>query len=323
MQIVEAATLGSFEHYALIERERPTPTATQVLIQVAACSLGYADALVALGRYQVKPPVPHTPGTEIAGTVVALGPAASGLSVGDRVMAQTKGGMAEFVTADRHGVWRVPAGVSFAQAAALRVNYLTADRGLRERAGLLSGERLLVLGAAGGVGAAAVQIGRHLGAEVIAVASTSEKRSAAERNGASATLDSEPEAWRQRLALVAPGGVDVVFDPVCGPLFEPAFRSLRWGGRHLVVGFTHGGIPALPANLPLLKGSALVGVDVRQYAERYPEEAHHAVERLLQLTAAGELAPGIGEVFPLHAARAALETAFSGRAIGKVVVQVG
>ena len=158
--------------------------------------------------------------------------------------------------------------MSLAQAAGFRINYITALHGLRDRAGLRAGERLLVLGAAGGVGMAAVQVGKRLGATVIAAASSEEKHAFALAHGADVAIDTEVDGWRDRLSRQAEcggAGPDIVFDPVCGPLFEPAFRSLGWGGRHLVVGFAGGPIPALPSNLPLMKGAALVGVDVRQF----------------------------------------------------------
>jgi NADPH2:quinone reductase len=323
MHVVEATQLGSFEHYEVVERPQPKPGAGELLIEVRACGIGYGDALMALGRYQVKPKTPHTPGGEVAGVVVALGSDVTGFAPGDRVMAHVSGGMAEYVVAAADRAWPVPPGVRLEQAAALRINYLTALHGLRSRAQIRPGERLLVTGAAGGVGAAAVQIGRLLNAEVIATGSTEAKRDAARSSGAAIVLDTSPDGWRERLAAAAPGGVDVVFDTVCGPLFEPAFRSLRWGGRHLVVGFVHGEIPALPANLPLLKGAALVGVDVTQYLTREPDAAAKSLAQVLSWTAAGDIAPVVGSVFPMSDAQAALSAAFSGRGIGKVVLQVG
>jgi NADPH2:quinone reductase len=169
-----------------------------------------------------------------------------------------------------------------------------------------------------------VQVGKALGAHVIAVASTTEKRAAAQEAGADAVLDREPEGWRDRLKALAPDGLDVVFDPVCGPLLQPAFRSLRWGGRHLVIGFAGGDIPALPVNLPLLKGAALVGVDYRQYAEVFETEAAaKALGELLDWAGAGRLTPPVGRVFPFDEAGEGLAFALTGQGIGKTLLAVG
>ncbi|MEY3905474.1 MAG: hypothetical protein RIR59_297, partial [Pseudomonadota bacterium] len=245
MKLVQAEKIDTVDDYRLIDAPMPSIAADAVLIQVMVCGMGYVDALVALGGYQVKPPVPFTPGQEISGRVAAVGSAVSTLQVGDRVMANSfGGGLAEYVAVPQAMVTRIPDVMTFAQAAGFRVNYLTALHGLRDRAALQPGERLLVFGAAGGVGSAAVQVGKHLGAEVIAVASSDAKRAFARDLGADAVLDSDVEGWRDRLKPLCGGkGPDVIFDPVAGPLFEAAFRSLNWGGRHLVVGFVGGPIP--------------------------------------------------------------------------------
>lgn len=290
MKAIRAASVASLEEYAEVELALPEPAAGEVRIAVAACGVGYVDALVALGRYQVKPPLPHTPGNEISGLIDAVGAGVGSLAVGDRVMAQIRGGgFAQFAIADAGSVRRLPDGMRLDQAAGFRVNYMTALHGLRDRAHLAAGEMLLVFGAAGGTGLAAVQIGHLLGARVIAIASTEEKRALALRHGADIALDREPEGWRDRLKAAAGGGIDVVFDPVCGPLFQPAFRSLNWGGRHLVVGFV-GGMPALPVNLPLMKGAALVGVDYRQFAQVFEvERAERELDELLSWVGSADL----------------------------------
>ena len=272
MRLVRGTALSALSDYTIAEGEAALPAPGQVQVKVAACGIGYVDVLVALGGYQVKPTLPHTPGQEVAGTVSALGPGVTGFAVGDRVLAAVQGGFAELAIAPREGVFRIPESLAFAAAASLRINYLTALHGLRDRASLQKGERLLVLGAAGGVGIAAVQIGKLLGAEVIAVASNEDKRAFAKHWGADRVLDSTAEGWRDRLKEACNGGgPDVVFDPLCGPLFEPAFRSLAWRGRHLVIGFVGGEIPRLRANLPLMKGAALVGVDAAVRAVRTGE----------------------------------------------------
>ena len=323
MQIVEAASHASLAGYAIRDAPVPQPGPGQMLIKVAACGVSYVDALVALGRYQVKPPLPHIPGSEIAGTVAALGPGVTGFAPGDRVLAQTLGGFAEYALCPAPAARPLPASISDAQAVALPLNYLTALHGLRDRAHLVPGERLLVFGAAGGVGAAAIQIGRIMGAEVIGVASTPEKRAAALAFGAHAVIDRDPEGWRDRLKTIAPGGIDIVYDPATGALFEAAFRSLRWGGRHLVIGFASGNIPALPANLPLMKGAGLIGVDVRQFLQTHgTARAPAYLDEIIAWTAAGDLVPPVGTIFDFADFGAALTLALSGDSIGKTVLRM-
>jgi NADPH2:quinone reductase len=324
MRLIEATDLDSIESYRMVEREAPVPGKGQVLIRVKACGVGYVDALVALGKYQVKPPLPHTPGMEIAGVIEALGEDTGALKPGQRVLAQAPGGFAEAVAVAPALIVPIPDRMSFAQAAAFRVNYLTALHGLQDRARLGAGETLLVTGAAGGVGLAAVQLGALMGARVIACASSEEKRAFAQAHGASEVIDTTLEGWRDRLkALTGGKGPDVIFDPVCGPLFEPAFRSIAWGGRHLVVGFAGGPIPALPANLTLMKGAGLLGVDVRQFMMFEWQRAAAHVATLLAWVDDGRLVPAVGRVFPFDAYREALTFALSGRGMGKTILEVG
>lgn len=323
MRIVEAKILDSIDDYQLKEAPVPKPEANQVVIEIAACGVGYVDALVSLGRYQVKPPVPHTPGQEVGGWVSRVGEGVKGFTPGDRVLAQVRGGFAEFASCPATAVMKIPDSMTFGQAAAFRINHITALHGLRDRAQIQPGERLLVTGAAGGVGMAAVQVGKRLGATVIAAASTEEKRSFALAHGADLALDTDADGWRDRLKQACGGsGPDVIFDPVCGPLFEPAFRSLAWRGRHLVVGFAGGPIPALPANLTLMKGAALAGVDVRQFLLFEAERAASQCVELLRWVEEGSLAPPIGRAFALEDFAAALEYALSGKGVGKTILKV-
>lgn len=324
MKRVQADTLESIADYRLIEVDPPAPRPGQVLVRVAACGVGYVDALVSLGRYQVKPPLPHTPGGEIGGVVEAVGEGVAGLAPGDRVMAQAAtGGFAELTLADARAVNRIPDAMSFAQAAGFRINHITALHGLRDRANLQLGERVLVFGAAGGVGVAALQVAKAMGATVIAAASSEEKRAFALAQGADAIIDTSPEGWRDRLKALCEGkGPDVIFDPVCGPLFEPAFRSLAWRGRHLVVGFVGGPIPALPANLTLMKGAALIGVDVRQFMLFEGARAAAQLDELLGWVDEGRLKPPVGRAFPLDAYAEALEFALTGQGLGKTVLEI-
>jgi NADPH2:quinone reductase len=323
MKRVQAEVATSLDGYRIVDAERPSPGPTEVLVRIAACGVGYVDALLALGRYQVKPTLPHTPGHEVAGWVEAVGASVEGLSVGDRVLASGRGGFAEFAIAPAALVHRIPEQLAFGQAAGFRINYLTALHAFQDRARLQAGDNVLVLGAAGGLGGAGVQVAHRLGARVIAAASTPVKQAHCRSLGADEVIDTALEGWRERLrAACGEGGLQVVFDPVCGPLFEPAFRSLGWGGRHLVLGFVGGPIPSLPANLPLMKGAALVGVDVRQFQLFEADRAAEEFATLMSWVADGGLQPLAGREFPLGAFRDALEFALSGQAVGKTVLRV-
>lgn len=324
MKLVQAQVIDSVDEYHLIEASPPEPHDGQVRIAVRACGMGYVDALVALGGYQVKPTTPYTPGLEIAGIVDAVGTGVSNVRIGDRIMAAAfGGGLAEYALAEASMVWRIPDALSFAQAASFRTNYVTALHALQDRARLRSGERLLVFGAAGGVGVAAVQLGSFMGAEVIAAASSEAKLSFALSQGAKHGIDVEPGGWRERLkAICAGNGPDVIFDPVCGPLFEPAFRSLAWGGRHLVVGFVGGPIPKLPVNLALMKGASVIGVDVRQFGLFEKDHADTLIRQLLEWTESKGLVPAVGRRFPLVEFRDAMKFALSGKGMGKTVIDM-
>ena len=323
MKAIQADNLSSIDSYRVVDLDMPEPGPAEVRIRIAACGVGYVDALVSLGRYQVKPPLPHVPGGEVSGWIDSVGSGVTGFAPGDRVLAQVRGGFAEYAVAPATAVNRIPDGMQLGQAAGFRVNYVTALHGLRDRAHIKPGETLLVIGAAGGVGSAAVQIGKLLGARVVAVASTQEKRALAAQSGAEITLDRDPEGWRDRLKAAVPGGIDVVFDPVSGPLLQPAFRSLNWGGRYLVIGFASGEIPALPVNLPLLKGAALVGVDYRQFAAVFEATAaQREFDELLAWVAEGRLVPPAGRAFAFDHYREALTYALSGEGIAKTIFEV-
>ncbi len=323
MKAIQADRIDSLADYAEVEIATPEPRAGQVRIRVAAAGVGYVDALMALGRYQVKPPVPHIPGGEISGVVDAIGEGVTDLAPGDRVLAMAGRGFAQFALAPAAMTIRLPATLGFEQGAALPLNALTALHGLADRAAIRPGETLLVLGAAGGVGVAAIQVGRALGARVIAAASSEEKRAFALASGADAAIDTAPEGWRERLkTLLAGARLDVVLDPVCGPLFEPAFRSLSWGGRHLVVGFVGGPIPALGANLTLMKGASLTGVDVRQFLLFEAPRARAHLETLADWAAAGRLSPPVGQTFDWADYGDALNFALGGQGLGKTVLRV-
>lgn len=323
MKAIQGTDLSSIDSYRAVELALPQPGPGEVRLKVAACGIGFVDALVALGRYQVKPSLPHIPGREAGGWIDAVGPGVAGIPIGSRVLAEASGGFAQYALAPAASVNLLPPRMTLAQAAGFRINYVTALHALRDRANLARGETLLVIGAAGGTGLAAVQVGKRLGACVIGVASTPAKRAAVLQAGADAVLDREPEGWRDRLKAAAPEGLDVVFDPVSGPLLQPAFRSLRWGGRHLVIGFASGAIPALSVNLPLLKGAALIGVDYRQFAAVFEQDKARAeLGELMGWVADGTLDPPVGRVFAFDEAREALTYALSGKGVGKTVLEV-
>jgi NADPH:quinone reductase len=320
---IQAQKMSSFDDYEIVETPVPTPGEGQAVVRVAACGVGYVEALTALGGYQLKAPLPFTPGGEVSGTVSAVGPGVTGLKVGDRVMTYLAGGgMTEYGLAPAASLTVIPKALSFEQAAAGRTNMGTVLHALKDRARIQPGERLLVIGAAGGVGVAAVQVGRLMGVEVIAVASSEEKRAFALEHGAHAAIDTEVEGWRDRLKVITGGkGVDVVLDPVCGPLFELAFRSLAWNGRHLVVGFV-GGIPELKANLTLMKGAALMGVDIRQFGIFEPEKSRANGEQVLDWLESGVISPPVGRVFPFEDYRLCMAFALSGKNLGKTVLSM-
>src|SRR3954454_19935606 len=243
---------GALDAFTLSEGEIPQPAEGEVRLKVEATALGYVDGLIVLGRYQIRPPLPYVPCGEIAGTVDATGPGVDVVKVGDRVATwQLGGGLADYVTVEARAVDKIPAGLDSTTAAAMLVDYQTAHYALFERGQLRPGETVLVLGAAGGVGSAAVQLAARAGAFVIAAASTEQKRDLARQLGAAATIDSRAPALRTQLKAAAPqGSVDVIVDPVGGETFEAIFRSLAKEGRHLVLGFAGGSIPSLPARQP-------------------------------------------------------------------------
>lgn len=323
MKVIRTESYDSFDAYRIIDAPALEPGEGEARIRVRAIGVGYVEALTALGGYQVKAPLPYTPGGDIAGIIDSVGPGVGDVKPGDRVMGYAHQGFAEYTITRADGLGRLPNNVSFASGASFSTNFGTAMHALWDRAQVKAGERLLVIGAAGGTGVAAIQVGREMGADVIAVASTPEKRAFALEQGARIALDTNVEGWRDRLKEATGGkGVDVIFDPVCGQLFEPAFRSLAWNGRHLVIGFTGGEIPALKANLPLLKGAALLGVDIRQASIFEPEKLRASRLRLQQWLEQGKVTAPHGKVFPFDEFKQALAHAYSGKGAGKTILEI-
>lgn len=309
----------------------PEPATGEIRIRVQAAALNFPDLLLIEDRYQDRPPRPFAPGSEVAGTVEALGAGVTGFALGQRVMAVTsQGGFAEFVCATAAKTSAIPPDMPFDQASALLVTYATAWHGLKARADLRPGETLLVLGAAGGVGLAAVELGKALGARVVAAASSPEKLAVALEAGADAglvypagelTSAGQRELTRAIKAECGPGGAAVVFDPIGGTLAEPAFRAIGWGGRYLVIGFA-AGIASLPLNLPLLKGAGILGVFWADSLLRDPAGHQAAVAELAALHAAGRIRPRIHARFPLDRVPEAMTLLASRRATGKIVIEI-
>lgn len=323
MRLLVAHGLGNFDDFRLAEAVIPAPQPGQVRIRVEAAAAGYVDGLVAQGRYQMKPSLPHTPGGEIAGLVDMIGPGVQGLEVGDRAVTwQLGGGFAEYAIAPASQVDRLPDGLSAVSAASALVDYQTARYALMDRAMLREGETVLVLGAAGGVGLAAVQFASRAGARVIAASSTADRRDLTLTFGASDTVDSGSTNLRDELRTKGlDGAIDVIVDPVGGEQFESLFRSLAKEGRHLIVGFAGGRIPSLPANLALLKSASLVGVDIRHHLATAPGAAKAARDEIFGLLANGGLKPPPVDLYPLDRAGEALAATLARRKAGKIVVQ--
>jgi NADPH2:quinone reductase len=292
-------------------------------VRVEAAAVNFPDVLVVANQYQVTVPPPFVPGSEFAGVVVEVAGDVADAAVGDRVFGSTMvGAFAEEVVVPVTSLTRIPAGVEARHAAAFGVAHGTAYHVLRSVARLQPGEELVVLGAGGGVGLAAVQLGAVVGASVTAVASSAEKLDVAKTHGAGRLIDHKVNDLRQALREVLPGGADVVVDPVGGDLSEPALRSLRWGGRFVTVGYASGVIPRIPLNLVLLKGVQIVGFQMRDFAANAPEELHRNHQELLELLASHRVLPHIGAAFDLAGTAAALRCVADGRAVGKVVIDV-
>jgi NADPH2:quinone reductase len=324
MKAVVVENYDSIDNIFLREIDVPGISSGEVRVRISAASVGFVDGLKVRGLYQTKDPLPFIPGTEFAGIVDAAADDVSGLKPGAAVIGMTRSGaLAEFITVPSAALEIMPQHVSPEVGASFRANYLTALYALGERGQLARDETLLVLGAAGGVGIAAVQIGKLLGARVIAAASTPEKREFATRFGADATIDYTRADWRDTFKALTDGhGADVIFDPVGGDVAVQAFRSIAWNGRHLVIGFASGTIAALPFNLPLLKGGALLGVDLAQIPRREPDAQKRVMSQLFSWLEEGMLTPVVGKVFPFENFRDAFTTMQGRAALGKMVIKI-
>lgn len=318
---VIAKQLGPVENYRLVPHDPGSPAGGEVRIAVRAAGISFVDVLTAAGGYQVQPPVPFIPGSECAGVIAAVGKDVRGFAKGDEVVGSGWGGLfANIANLPARTVRKIPEGMTFAEAAVFPVSYATAWHALVDRGHLQEGETLLVLGAGGATGYAAVQIGKYLGAHVIGSASGEAKRDLALAGGADAVVDARADDWRDAVKAANHGkGVDVVFDPVGGEATDPAFRCLGWNGRHLVIGFP-AGIASLRTNLPLLKGASLIGVDIRQFGIFEPEKSEANRGLIFALAAEGRLRPAIARAYPLGEFRTAMQVAAEGKRAGRIVL---
>jgi len=322
MKALLCTEFGPLEKLTIREIPKPSPGPGQVLLDVKASSLNFPDVLMAQGLYQVKPPLPFSPGAEMAGVVVETGVDVQGVKTGDRVIAMPGwGGFAEECAVDAGRLIPLPEGMDFDTGAAFLYTYETSLHALRDRGRLQAGETLLVLGAAGGVGLAAVEIGKAMGARVIAAASSEDKLALCKERGADEAINYVSENLRGRInELTGQRGVDIVFDPVGGSYTETALRAMAWGGRLLVIGFAAGDIPKIPINLALLKERSIIGVYWGESIKHDPEGHARNVKQLVEWLAAGKVNPVISERVPLSEAADAMKRMFNRQVKGKVVV---
>jgi len=324
MRAVICRAWGEIDDLRVEDVPVPTPGAGEVLIAVKATAVNYADALMTAGRYQTRPDLPFSPGLETAGVVSACGPGVTRLAPGDRVMAiLAYGGLAEMAVAPESETFAIPTGMSFDEAGGFPVAYISSHVAIRWQGRLEAGETLLVLGAAGGVGLTAVEIGKAMGARVIAAASTPEKLAVARDRGADELVNYSTDTLTERVMELTGGrGADVCFDPVGGDLFDQALSALGWGGRILVVGFV-GGVPKIPANRLLVKNRAALGSSLRYFRWHARDKLRQSVGELLAWYEAGKLRPCISHRLPLEESVEAIRLLTDRKAHGKVVVVPG
>lgn len=323
MRAVVCKRFGGPEVLEVDQVADPETGPGQLLVEVEACAVTFPDLLMIQDRYQFKPGLPFVPGGEVAGVVRKVGAGVDGFAPGDRVLGSSisVGGMAELACLRAGGAVLLRDGLDSTDAAGLLYGYGTAHHALKDRAQLKPGESLVVLGASGAVGLAAVEVGKVMGARVIAAASTDEKLELCRKHGAEETINYGREDLKTRMRELTGGeGADVVYDPVGGAYAEPAIRSTAWNGRYLVIGFAAGDIPRIPLNLPLLRGCSIVGVFWGSFAGREPERHQANVTELVDWWSEGKLEPHTSAVYPLERAADALKDLAERRALGKVVV---
>jgi len=324
MKAVVCEQFGKPDQLVFGELTQPEIDANQVLIEVKACGVNFPDTLIIQNLYQFNPELPFAPGGEVAGIAVEVGTEVKHIKKGDHVFALTGwGGLAEYVAADGHKCLPMPEGMDFITGATTMYTCGTSLHALKQRGKLQKGEKLLVLGASGGVGLAAVQIGKLMGAHVIAAASTKEKLRICEKSGADELINYETTDLRAYMKEHHPQGIDVIYDPVGDRYAEPAVRSLAWGGRYLVVGFAAGKPSAIPMNLPLLKGASIVGVFWGAFAQKQPKESMENFQQILGWIKTGQLKQHIHQVYSLENAAQAIQDLMDRKVIGKNVVVIG
>jgi NADPH:quinone reductase len=314
---------GDPEVVEVVNRPQPEPGTGGVRVRVEAAAVNFPDVLLIANRYQVSVPPPFIPGSEFAGEVLEVAGDVTSFAPGDRVFGTVMvGAFAEEVVVSPTSITAIPDGIEARHAAAFGVAHRTAYHVLRSVAAVQPGEEVVVLGAGGGVGLAAVQLGSVVGATVTAVASSEEKLMVAEAHGATRLIDHRSGELRQLLKDTLPAGADVIVDPVGGTLSEPALRSLRWGGRFVTVGYAAGEVPRIPLNLVLLKGVHILGFEFRGFTTHAADEMHRNDQELMELLRTKRVLPHIGASFPLAEAAAALRYVGDGKAIGKVVLEI-
>jgi NADPH2:quinone reductase len=312
---------GSPEQLTVETIDDPSPDAGEVLIRIGAAAVNFPDVLILDNKYQLQVPTPFVPGSEFAGEVVELGPGVDSLAIGDRVFGSAMvGAFAELICVSAAGLKIIPDGVDFATAASFWVGHATAYHTLRSVAEVDPGDTVLVLGAAGGVGLASVELAQILGAQVIAAVSSQAKADLCIERGAIAAINYEASDLRTELRDIAPEGLDVVIDPVGGPYAEAALRGMRWGGRFVTIGYASGEIPRIPLNLVLLKGPIVKGFEIRTFAEHEPDKSVRDQKELIALLAEGRIAPHISATYELNDTSAALRFVADRHATGKVLI---
>jgi NADPH:quinone reductase len=325
MKAVLCKELGLPEKLVVENVPSPKPGKGEVLVSVKACGVNFPDTLIIQGKYQFKPELPFSPGGEVAGVVKEVGAGVTSPKPGDRVIAfNTWGGFAEEIVVEAVRTVRMPDHMDFVPASAFVLTYGTSYHALKDRAQLKAGETMLVLGASGGVGIAAIQLGKAMGARVIAAASSDQKLAVCKESGADELINYGQDDLRAKIKAITAGkGVDVVYDPVGGPYSEPALRDMAWNGRFLVVGFAAGEIPKVPLNLALLKGCSIVGVFCGAFTRNESEKNLRNNEDLMRLYLEGKVKPHIHATYPLERAAEALNEVMYKRVSGKVVLVTG
>ncbi|WP_462251387.1 NADPH:quinone oxidoreductase family protein [Ekhidna sp.] len=323
MKAVLVEKLGGPESLVYRDYEIESPGPGFVRIKVAYAGVNFPDTLIIRGKYQFQPELPFSPGGEVAGSIIEVGPGVTGFKVGDRVVAgTTAGGFAEEANAFAFNTHKLPDDVSFEDASAILLTHGTVIHALRDRAQLSPEENLVILGASGGVGTAAIQLGKIMGAKIIACASTDEKLSFCKNLGADIVHKYTPENLKSSIKELTEGkGADVIFDAVGGNYSEQAFRAIAPMGRHLVIGFASGGVPAIPWNLPLLKSASITGVFWGNFFRKFPEENRNNIQQLLKWLSSGEFKPQIDHVYPLYAAGDALRSIEDRTVKGKIILK--